>query len=754
MKGKPFSYNVGEAMVEAFWDPAASELKEWKLEKNGAKGAKVQQYWCYVPYEWLTTGKDQEGIAISRTYEPELSVEGFDGLLLSAAIPENGILRLLVETEQGTLQAESLGAGKKELYLPLNGAHTLKCARISVGNTTGEAATGWINWLGAQNTEQMERQIALKRQFDETWEGFLVPESYEPSFCPQYGLMVTKEELEELRNRYEEHLKKGGRDVFLENIKPYLDKKPEDMIADYMRLTDDIRFCRSRDEGQYLAFGIGEKFAACGLLKKDKKMLRMAARYVMSLLMTTNWLDSFLANYPLGLWEHSGFVPAIILGDIAAVLDCAGEMFTEKAKKMIYRQMMEKGLSKVNSVVWRYDSIFRCNQLAWYSYGRMSAYAVLSREFPRLLPYMELARQDIEASAKLVVGADGSTDEGISYFLCQPQYAGAGLFWYARAKKEEFRDCLPQPILKTDGYIDALSASSDQGTFLPICDFSEPQEIRGIAIMAYAMPDSCWVNAYHRKKEEMGGLPNDLISFLLDSRIPKEDNPHQHFLRLEDSGYLSSARGEGNWMMKVFVMGNKAGVGHNHEDKGSFLLEYGGEMFLTDPGMVSYGSAQSRALKMCDYHNMLLPTGTDERPHPSNPVPFSWMPRGTGDETELHVTMDPGVMFDQYYQSWTRDIDSARPGQLTVTDRYSLKAGKGTGVCQLFNTWYCPQIRNGGIELEGKNSICRIRIPDGVSFRVIERSVRNRTLYQLLLEREGSEGEIRLEISFRCSERS
>lgn len=207
-------------------------------------------------------------------------------------------------------------------------------------------------------------------------------------------------------------------------------------------------------------------------------------------------------------------------------------------------------------------------------------------------------------------------------------------------------------------------------------------------------------------------------------------------------------------MMKVFVMGNKAGVGHNHEDKGSFLLEYGGEMFLTDPGMVSYGSAQSRALKMCDYHNMLLPTGTDERPHPSNPVPFSWMPRGTGDETELHVTMDPGVMFDQYYQSWTRDIDSARPGQLTVTDRYSLKAGKGTGVCQLFNTWYCPQIRNGGIELEGKNSICRIRIPDGVSFRVIERSVRNRTLYQLLLEREGSEGEIRLEISFRCSERS
>ena len=50
-KTVPFRYHVGEAMVEPFWDPAVSGLKEWKIADNGAAGVKVNQYWCYVPYE-------------------------------------------------------------------------------------------------------------------------------------------------------------------------------------------------------------------------------------------------------------------------------------------------------------------------------------------------------------------------------------------------------------------------------------------------------------------------------------------------------------------------------------------------------------------------------------------------------------------------------------------------------------------------------------------------------------------------------
>lgn len=742
---KPFLYNVGEAIIEPFWDPSVSGLADWKVVQNGAKGVKVNQYWCYVPYEWLTTAEDGTGAEIEREYE-ELNVEGYDKLILSAVVPDSGFLKLTAATEFGEKTARADGVGKKELELNLDGACRITKITIAVGNTTGKPATGWINWLGAQKTGLLEEHLKLKRQFDEKWEGYLKDESYEPKFEPEYGLVATKEELERLRSRYNAHLKSGGTDVFYENIRPYLEMKPEDMISDYVRLTEDIRYCRSRDEHQFTADGLGEKMVQYALLKKDKHVLRLAARYLLSLLMTTNWLDGFIANYPPGIWEHSGFVPCMALSDAAAVLDGAGELFTDKAKKMIKKQMMEKGLSKLNSVIWRYDSIFKCNQLSWYSYGRMSAYAILLKDYERIVPYIEIARKDIEESMKLAIGSDGAADEGVSYFLCQPGHSGAGLFWYARALGKDFDECLPRALLKSGDFIDSLSSTQKEKAFLTICDYSEPRDIRGIAIMAYAMPESIWVNVYHKKKKELGGLPNDFISFLLDDKIPVEDNPEKTFIRLSESGYVSSVRKTESGAMKVFVMGNKAGCGHNHEDKGSFLVEYNGEAYLSDPGMVSYGEAKSRSLKMCDYHNMLLPTGLSENPHPKNPLPYSFSPEGFGDEKELHLSMDMTESFDSCYSLWKRSIDSSCPSELVLTDEYSLK--QGSGVMELFHTWLPVEETDGELVLKGEESRLVITVPEGMRAEVTAQELRGEELHQIKLYREGTQGTIRIQMKF------
>lgn len=748
-KTVPFRYNVGEAVIEPFWDPSVSGLKEWKVVENGAAGVKIVQYWCYVPYEWQCTAADGTGVWIEREYE-DLCVEGYDSLILSAVVPENGFLRMHAVTELGEIQAVSEGAGKKELMLPLNGAGHITKIAIVIGNTTHQSATGWINWLGAQNDRLLAEHLSLREQFDGSWEGYIKGEDYEPSFLPSYGLIATAEELERMRERYSSHLEKGGRDIFYERIRPYLERRPEDMIGDYMRLMDDVRFCRQRDENQYMACEAAEKLVQYALLKKDKKVLRLAARYAMSLMMTVNWLDGFIANYPPGIWEHSAFVPSSILSDLAAVLDGAGEMFTEKARKMICKQMMEKGLSKVNSVVWRYDSIFKCNQLAWYSYGRMSAYAVFSREYERLLPYMELAKTDIENSMKLAIGKDGAADEGVSYFLYQPGNSGGGLFWYARAVGKDFKDCVPPELYQTDDFIDAMSSTQKEKAFIPICDFSEPQDIRGLAVMAYLRPGSMWVNAYHKKAAELGGIPGDFISLLLDEKIPREDNQPKTFVRMQESGYVSSVRSIGEDKMKVFVPGNKAGAGHNHEDKGSFLVEYNGEEFLTDPGMVSYGDAKSRSLKMCDYHNMLLPSGLEENPHPKNPLPYSFSPEGSGDERELHLYMDMTPSFDGYYSCWKRSLDSENPGSLILTDEYAIK--RGTGVTSLLNTWCQVRIKEGEVVLEGENSRCIIRLPEEIRAEEAQHEIRGRLLHQIKLYREGRSGVIRLKFQFEKKE--
>ena len=127
---------------------------------------------------------------------------------------------------------------------------------------------------------------------------------------------------------------------------------------------------------------------------------------------------------------------------------------------------------------------------------------------------------------------------------------------------KDFKDCVPPELYQTDDFIDAMSSTQKEKAFIPICDFSEPQDIRGLAVMAYLRPDSMWVNAYHKKAAELGGIPGDFISLLLDEKIPREDNQPKTFVRMQESGYVSSVRSIGEDKMKVFVPGNKAGAGH------------------------------------------------------------------------------------------------------------------------------------------------------------------------------------------------
>ena len=48
----------------------------------------------------------------------------------------------------------------------------------------------------------------------------------------------------------------------------------------------------------------------------------------------------------------------------------------------------------------------------------------------------------------------------------------------------------------------------------------------------------------------------------------------------------------------------KAGAGHNHEDKGSFVLEFAGETFAMDPGTCDYSNPLAEILSHCERHNM------------------------------------------------------------------------------------------------------------------------------------------------------
>ena len=97
------------------------------------------------------------------------------------------------------------------------------------------------------------------------------------------------------------------------------------------------------------------------------------------------------------------------------ILDLAGEMFTDAGRTYLMRRLAEEGIGPINYVAWRYEYIFHCNQLAYFNTGRMYAYLMLEREWPRVKPYTDLAYRDAIDNLETVIEPDGGSLEGPGY---------------------------------------------------------------------------------------------------------------------------------------------------------------------------------------------------------------------------------------------------------------------------------------------------------------------------------------------------
>ncbi|WP_181592606.1 heparinase II/III family protein [Paenibacillus sp. YN15] len=738
--------NLAEAIFEPFWDPALSQLEQWTVHTAGEEGRRVEQNWCNVQFFWEKPSPSHQVLHMERSCQ--LDAAGYDTLVVSAVLPEDGWLVITAVTSKGTVSRTTEQGGKVEEGLTLPHACCLLQLRLEAYAKADRAASGWLNWMGLHNSGLLKRYAEQWNCFDGKWEGYLTEEGFEPSYKPCYGIAVTEEELASGRKEYQEELACTGTSVYIELVRPFLEEAPapERQIREYARFWQDSRFARVRENDQYIV-SPGSRLLMHGLLARDKGSLRLAARYALSLCMIPNWCDGFIARYPGGVFEHRAFVQSLIVTDLAYILDGAGELFTPLGRELIQRRMMEEGLAGINFITWKHSYIFDCNQLAWFTAGRLLGYAVLSREYPRIRPYMEQAYREICESMDRVVEQDGSTLEGPTYFMCQPDKGGSGIYYYARALARPFELLLPERLRLTGDYIDAVFSTDKERDFITICDCGPRASLRGAAVMARLLPDSLWVNLFHKIRSRNPGMCGDLMTEELARSIPSRNNPPKPFVRLPEAGYISSVRSLNGGWLKLFIMGHKAGAGHTHEDKGSFVIEYAGETFAMDPGTCSYSSPLSVELQHCQWHNMLIPGGMPERPHPHRPLVADVKPEGWGDGQQVEVLADLGVSFSCYYKRWTRRFYSSSPALLTVTDDYELV--RGNRVDFLLHTLLPCQIKGRGVEIRGKNGRCTINVPEGCRIAIQELPYTDgQIMHRLRIGQTGVSGRLEVEFIF------
>lgn len=717
--------NTAEAVFEPFWDPELRETDQWNIQPKESTGTSVDKnWWCSLNFEWQNSEDGDEVLTMSRDYGEGLDVSSYDHLLLSAMVPNGCSIRIEAGTECGvrTMTSTPFEQEKRELRMPLSGSKRIQSLCITVIATKSSTGMGWFNWVGLQNSSKLDGYLAMFRCYTPEWEGSLYPVNLPLTFTPKYGIFISSEQLEKMRALYQQAKANGGASPFAPDTSYEKYFTPEACINDFVNFWDDTRYCRERDSRNYLIRN-GVRAALYGILEQDAESLRLAARYAMSILSCNHWDDGFICDFPVGSWEHRCFVQSLCMYDLVFIYDLASEFFTQSAKSRLFRRLAEEGLASINYISWRHEYIFHNNQMIWFSHGRMAAYALLSKEMPRVARYMEIAYRDVVENIQNTVLPDGGYVEGPTYFTCVGQNGGQALYLYANAVGKKIEEVVPDNLRASSNFADALLSTDRDQDMIPICDARPIMPHSHLAFMAYLLKDSKWVEIFQKAIGRSGGLSDDYFGLIVQSLGLEPKAETRPFVIMPEMNLASSHRCLDGKDVKLLVLGNRSGAGHTHEDKGSFVLEYAGQTFAMDPGTCDYSSPYSMMYKYCQRHNVLVPAGSWERPAAENPSMETIAVEGTGDNDSLHVSLNAGKAYLRYYEQWNRKIDSDTPREFVITDTYSLKEGCGCDHVEfLWNTMLPVERQGDCVVITGENATVRIHIPENTTceLRVLE----------------------------------
>jgi len=700
----PVPINVAEAIIEPFWTPGLSGFDDWSVDDGTAHGLLIKQNWSAVDYEWAR--KPETGPALRLTKRFDVDCRRYDRLLVRLAPPKNTIVRIIAATDAGerSLVSDPAVGEETEYGVDLAGARRIETVTLALEPTGAGGAAGWLRWVGLQNTRLLDDYLAGWDHSGRQWDEYLRPRTDPLRYEPRYGIFVTEEELADLRREHEESVARTGGSRHTGLAEAARGMAFENGIHQFAGSGGDTdAHGRVRDRDQAPLPGRPE-IALAGLVLQDADTLRAAARYALSLALCGHWEHGFMSSFPGGPWEDRAFRRSYVAEDIAYVLDVGGAVFSDAGRAYLMRRLAEEGIGSINYVTWRHEYVFHCNQLAYFNTGRMCAYLVLEREWPRVKPYTDLAYRDAVDNLECVIQPDGGYLEGPSYFAPTARENYRALRWYARARDIELSSIVPDALQRTAEFA-ALAASTTPDDVIPFCDAGPDFSASALKVLAKVMPGSHWTTLYNKQCLREGRPP-----------LPEPGPPLPVFVALPDTGPLASTRRLGGYPVKIFVMGHNAAADHTHEDKGSFVLEFAGEAFAADLGICDYDDPIHHQYKQCQRHNMLVPVGTPERAHPKRPIPVDVKPTGAGDETAFRAEIDATPGWEGYYTKWVRRWDSPSPERLVIRDEYELAAGDGV---EFYWQTKLPCVRSGqAVVVSGAHGTATITAPEGCEIRI------------------------------------
>jgi hypothetical protein len=711
--------NSAEAIFEPFFDKSLSEISDWTIDAPGATGISQVPNWAFVSFQWVLPAPDGLVHRFRRTYAQPVSCADYDRLLVCFNLPEEAVMTMRAETDAGVRERTSAPAGatRREEWVELKGAKQINALTIEVRSPHRRAGSGWLLWIGLQDTGRLKYHLKQWAGYDDKWDKYLQPADYAPKFEPSYGIFINREELSAVRDEFASTPVTRELRLVAERARG---QNPEAMIGENLNFWSANVFRRERDIGKMLSIH-GANAAQAGVLWQDRELCRLAARFAISMVHCDHWEDIFFAHMRGSTWDQRGFVQSIGAWDCAMILDLCGEWFTPLGRELILRRLATEAHGAMCHASWWWEYMYYTNQMAWISPARIYSLLVLEQHMPvslghfpkpasRVAPHTDLAWANVSENIGNALLPDGGYLEGATYFTWTARQAILSAQLYARGRGQDPRGYVAPALLKT-GRLAEMLYSTDDGQEMILTGDAVMAVGEGTAFLAWLLPQSHWVTILRKQLKRAGSAPF-LLALRLAREVPAEGPALAPFLEMPDTGMMCSVRRLGAELVKLFVNGNKSGGDHQHEDKGNFILECAGDSFAFDFGVVDYANPITDQLKQAQRHNMLTPWSNDERPKPQNPIFSDIKPHGSGDETRFHATMDLRAGWEGWFTNWNRTWDSPTPDTVTITDDWAVE--KGRGAVFHWTTRLPMRIDGNRVLIEGRRATAELTFPAGV----------------------------------------
>jgi hypothetical protein len=709
--------NEAEAIIEPFWDGGSSEhptdkyslLEQYRLLIPPSVRGRIVQTWCSVDVH-LDKAAPGEVVAMER--ECDLPLGDYDVLRVFAALPRwmtmtvraciDGVERIVLDHVPGVDTTDEFDG-------PFLGSR-LTWLRLEFALTEPRPGVARLEWLGLANKAAQARMEARPSPYTPDWPGALAEVA--ETLQPQIGIFFSAQELEALRRKLSAGPLHQAYLALRKQAEQDLQLNPEQEIG-YLIPRPDRRWCRNRDMKRTCTAGIMERLAFVGLVEGNLEMSRMAARMALSAAHCDTWCESIMGVFPGATWHHRSFTEEIYCRACALVLDWAGACLTPHGRQIIRDAIIMKGLPRIESDFKRMEYIRHMNQGIVFSSGRIIGLLGLLPAYPRYVSVLEEAERDLHEMIDSYVHEDGGTLEGMGYWNYTFSTAMPLFYALARHHGQSLKEYATPTLLKTGDYALAmLSTKGDGLTYLPINDAHADQYLAPSLVAAYAQlsANPAWADLYAAMMEKVELRP-DLYHFILAPETVKPGAPvvRPKFAVLPVVGQVSSVRHDpALGYVHFHLCSGPTYGGHYHEDKGSFILEAGGEVLACDRGVTSYDHPEVALIGMAARHNLVYPESPEGvlMRQPGN-APGGLLTSALEHEGAILLASDNlGAWAPGLFRKNLRRVFSPTPDLYLLDDELALE--QPWVVSFRLNSTYPMEARDGAYWVRGERAALRV----------------------------------------------